>query len=48
VPTLPMFHPSFVLRTPERQKEVDIDLQTLQERLRALAGSAVETTQTAE
>ncbi|HEU0155754.1 MAG TPA: uracil-DNA glycosylase [Stellaceae bacterium] len=33
VPTLPMFHPSFLLRTPERKREAWRDLLSLQARL---------------
>ena len=33
VPTLPMFHPSFLLRTPERKREAWRDLLTLRNRL---------------
>ncbi len=33
VPTLPMFHPSFLLRTPERKREAWRDLLTLRARL---------------
>jgi uracil-DNA glycosylase family 4 len=35
VHTMPMFHPSFILRTPEQQQKVDLDLQALRERLKA-------------
>jgi len=38
VPTLPMFHPAFLLRTPERKREAWRDLLALQARLDALAG----------
>ena len=33
VPTLPMFHPSFLLRTPERKRETWRDLLSLRSRL---------------
>ena len=33
VPTLPMFHPSFLLRTPERKREAWRDLLALRARL---------------
>jgi len=33
VPTLPMFHPSFLLRTPERKREAWRDLLSLRTRL---------------
>jgi len=33
VPTLPMFHPSFLLRTPERKREAWRDLLSLRARL---------------
>jgi DNA polymerase len=33
VPTLPMFHPSFLLRTPERKRETWRDLLSLRTRL---------------
>ncbi|HVH75167.1 MAG TPA: uracil-DNA glycosylase [Stellaceae bacterium] len=36
VPTLPMFHPSFLLRTPERKREAWRDLVALKARLDAL------------
>jgi DNA polymerase len=36
VPTLPMFHPSFLLRTPERKREAWRDLLTLRARLEVL------------
>ncbi len=36
VPTLPMFHPSFLLRTPERKREAWHDLLALRARLDAL------------
>jgi DNA polymerase len=35
VPTLPMFHPAFLLRTPERKREAWRDLLALKERLQA-------------
>jgi DNA polymerase len=38
VPTLPMFHPSFLLRTPERKREAWRDLQALRARLDELLG----------
>ncbi len=38
VPTLPMFHPSFLLRAPERKREAWRDLLALRARLDALAG----------
>ena len=38
VPTLPMFHPSFLLRAPERKREAWRDLLALKARLDALAG----------
>jgi DNA polymerase len=38
VPTLPMFHPSFLLRTPERKREAWRDLLALRARLDALLG----------
>lgn len=37
VPTLPMFHPAFLLRTPERKREAWRDLRALKARLDALA-----------
>jgi uracil-DNA glycosylase len=37
VPTLPMFHPAFLLRTPERKREAWRDLLALKARLDALA-----------
>ena len=41
VPTLPMFHPSFLLRTPERKREAWRDLLSLRARLdELLAGEA--------
>jgi uracil-DNA glycosylase len=39
VPTLPMFHPSFLLRTPERKREAWRDLLALRSRLDELLGS---------
>ena len=33
VPTLPMFHPAFLLRTPERKREAWRDLLALKARL---------------
>ena len=36
VPTLPMFHPSFLLRTPEKKREAWRDLLALKARLEAL------------
>jgi DNA polymerase len=38
VPTLPMFHPSFLLRTPERKREAWRDLLALRARLDDLLG----------
>ena len=38
VPTLPMFHPSFLLRTPERKREAWRDLLALRARLDELLG----------
>jgi len=38
VPTLPMFHPSFLLRTPERKREAWRDLLALRVRLDELLG----------
>jgi DNA polymerase len=38
VPTLPMFHPSFLLRTPERKREAWRDLLALRARLDELVG----------
>ena len=38
VPTLPMFHPSFLLRTPERKREAWRDLLALRARLDELFG----------
>jgi DNA polymerase len=40
VPTLPMFHPSFLLRAPERKREAWRDLLALRARLDALAAAA--------
>jgi DNA polymerase len=37
VPTLPMFHPSFLLRAPERKREAWRDLLALKARLEAIA-----------
>jgi len=37
VPTLPMFHPSFLLRAPERKREAWRDLLALKVRLEAIA-----------
>jgi uracil-DNA glycosylase family 4 len=46
VPTLPMFHPSFLLRTPERKREAWRDLLSLRTRLdELLASEAVSATQ---
>src|SRR5438270_2313326 len=39
VPTLPMFHPSFLLRTPERKREAWRDLLSLRARLDELLAS---------
>jgi len=39
VPTLPMFHPSFLLRTPERKREAWRDLLSLRARLDELLGA---------
>jgi uracil-DNA glycosylase len=39
VPTLPMFHPSFLLRTPERKREAWRDLLALRTRLDELLSS---------
>jgi len=39
VPTLPMFHPSFLLRAPERKREAWRDLLALKARLDAIAGA---------
>jgi len=39
VPTLPMFHPAFLLRSPERKRETWRDLLALKARLDALAAS---------
>ncbi|MGH7031757.1 MAG: uracil-DNA glycosylase [Stellaceae bacterium] len=43
VPTLPMFHPSFLLRTPERKREAWHDLLTLRARLDELLRGESET-----
>ncbi|MGH7113021.1 MAG: uracil-DNA glycosylase, partial [Stellaceae bacterium] len=43
VPTLPMFHPSFLLRTPERKREAWRDLLALRARLDELPRGASET-----
>jgi DNA polymerase len=40
VPTLPMFHPSFLLRTPERKREAWLDLLSLRARLDELLAAA--------
>ena len=40
VPTLPMFHPSFLLRTPERKREAWRDLLSLRARLDELLAAA--------
>jgi DNA polymerase len=40
VPTLPMFHPSFLLRTPARKREAWRDLLTLRARLDELLGES--------
>ncbi|HYU13528.1 MAG TPA: uracil-DNA glycosylase [Stellaceae bacterium] len=40
VPTLPMFHPAFLLRAPERKREAWRDLLSLKARLDALAAGA--------
>ena len=40
VPTLPMFHPAFLLRAPERKREAWRDLLALKARLDALAAGA--------
>ena len=40
VPTLPMFHPSFLLRTPERKREAWRDLLSLPARLDELLAAA--------
>src|SRR6185312_12734247 len=37
VPTLPMFHPAFLLRAPERKREAWRDLLALKARLDALS-----------
>ncbi len=42
VPTLPMFHPSFLLRTPERKREAWHDLLALRARLDELLRAAAE------
>ena len=42
VPTLPMFHPSFLLRTPERKREAWRDLLSLRARLDELLAADVE------
>ncbi|MBV8132896.1 MAG: uracil-DNA glycosylase [Alphaproteobacteria bacterium] len=42
VPTLPMFHPSFLLRTPERKREAWRDLLALRARLDELLREGVE------
>jgi DNA polymerase len=39
VPTLPMFHPAFLLRAPERKREAWRDLLSLRARLDALAAA---------
>jgi uracil-DNA glycosylase len=39
VPTLPMFHPAFLLRTPERKREAWRDLLALKARLDALTAA---------
>jgi uracil-DNA glycosylase len=39
VPTLPMFHPSFLLRAPERKREAWRDLLALRARLAELSAS---------
>jgi DNA polymerase len=41
VPTLPMFHPSFLLRTPERKREAWRDLLSLRARLDELLAAEV-------
>jgi hypothetical protein len=41
VPTLPMFHPSFPLRTPERKREAWRDLLSLRARLDELLAVAL-------
>jgi uracil-DNA glycosylase len=41
VPTLPMFHPSFLLRTPERKREAWRDLLSLRARLDELPAAAL-------
>jgi DNA polymerase len=40
IPTLPMFHPSFLLRTPERKREAWRDLLSLRARLDELLAVA--------
>jgi uracil-DNA glycosylase len=40
VATLPMFHPSFLLRTPERKREASRDLLSLRTRLDELLAVA--------
>jgi uracil-DNA glycosylase family 4 len=40
IPTLPMFHPSFLLRAPERKREAWRDLRTLRIRLDELLSAA--------
>src|SRR5262249_53465460 len=40
VPTLPMFHPSFLLRAPERKREAWYDLLALRARLDQLTAAA--------
>jgi uracil-DNA glycosylase family 4 len=40
IPTLPMFHPSFLLRAPERKREAWRDLRTLCIRLDELLSAA--------
>jgi DNA polymerase len=44
VPTLPMFHPSFLLRTPERKREAWRDLLALRARLDELLSAGAEPT----
>jgi uracil-DNA glycosylase len=41
VPTLPMFHPSFLLRTPKRKREAWRDLSSLRARLDELVAAAL-------
>ena len=41
VPTLPMFHPSFLLRTPERKREAWRDLLSLRARLGEFLAAAL-------